>query len=204
MTPLFWAIIILCVVTLLALLVFAGWAGKFTARRLVVIAMLTAVHLVLTLTLTVNLGWMRITFNGLPIILAGLLYGPVGGMVTGILGRFLSDLLTYGITVTTPLWVLPAAVRGLIVGYVAKRMNYSLTKGQMTILIVMSSLIVTTLNTGAIYLDSVIYGYYTYAYVFGAIGTRYVSGIATAIVLALITPPLLRPLERALRHTRRE
>ena len=204
MTPLFWAIIILCVVTLLALLVFAGWAGKFTARRLVVIAMLTAVHLVLTLTLTVNLGWMRITFNGLPIILAGLLYGPVGGMVTGILGRFLSDLLPYGITVTTPLWVLPAAVRGLIVGYVAKRMNYSLTKGQMTSLIVLSSLIVTTLNTGAIYLDSVIYGYYTYAYVFGDIGTRYVSGIATAIVLALITPPLLRPLERALRETRRE
>ena len=51
---------------------------------------------------------------------------------------------------------------------------------------------------------AVIYGYYTYAYVFGAIGTRYVSGIATAIVLALITPPLLRPLERALRETRRE
>lgn len=202
MTPLFWAIIILCAVVLVSMLILAGWRGSFSAQRIALVALLSAVHLVLTLTLTVNLGPLRITANGLPILLAGLLYGPMGGMLTGLLGSFISQLLTYGITLTTPLWILPAALRGLLVGFVAKRMNYSLTKGQLTVLVILSSILVTTLNTGAIYLDSVIYGYYTYAYVFGALATRYASGIATAVVLALVTPPLLRPLQRAVRDGR--
>jgi len=39
--------------------------------------------------------------------------------------------------------------------------------------LIVTSLVVTLLNTGAIYLDSVIYGYYTYAYVFGKAGPPY-------------------------------
>lgn len=199
MTPLFWAIIILCIVLLVSMLILAGWRGSFSARRIALVALLSAVHLVLSLTLTVNLGPLRITANGLPILLAGLLYGPMGGMLTGLLGSFISQLLTYGVTLTTPLWILPAALRGLLVGFVAKRMHYSLTKGQLTVLVIASSILVTTLNTGAIYIDSVIYGYYSFAYVFGALATRYASGIATAVVLALVTPPLLRPLQRMVR-----
>ena len=54
-------------------------------------------------------------------------------------------------------------------------------------MLIVTSLVVTLLNTGAIYLDSVIYGYYTYAYVFGKVGIRIVSGAVTAVAMAFVT-----------------
>ena len=44
-----------------------------------------------------------------------------------------------------------------------------------------------------------IYGYYSYAYVFGKVGIRIVSGAVTAVAMAFVTPPVLDMLKRALR-----
>ena len=70
-------------------------------------------------------------------------------------------------------------------------------------MLIVTSLVVTLLNTGAIYLDSVIYGYYTYAYVFGKVGIRIVSGAVTAVAMAFDTPPVLDMLKRSLRAGQR-
>ena len=48
-----------------------------------------------------------------------MLYGPVGGLLVGLLGAFMGQLLTYGVTATTILWILPQAARGLLVGVYA-------------------------------------------------------------------------------------
>ena len=42
------------------------------------------------------------------------------------------------------------------------------------------------------YIDSKIYGYYSFAYVFGMIVWRYLSGIVTSIVYVAVIPMLMK------------
>ena len=52
------------------------------------------------------------------------------------------------------------------------------------------------------YFDSVLYGYYTYAYVFGGLVVRIVSGVATAIVMVFVAPPVVKLLRNTLQQVR--
>ena len=137
---------------------------------------MVAVYVVLNPVGPIRLGWINISVSALPIIVGALLYGPGGGLMVGLVGAFLGQLMTYGVTATTVLWIIPPAVRGLLIGLYAKRCGYELSRKQLVGVLIVTSLVVTLLNTGAIYLDSVIYGYYTYAYVFGKVGIRIISG----------------------------
>lgn len=180
-----------CFVGLVAALIVVNRFGSMSTRKLVVIAMMVAVYVVLNTVGTIRLGWINISVSALPIIVGALLYGPGGGLMVGLVGAFLGQLMTYGVTATTVLWIIPPAVRGLLIGLYAKRCGYELSRKQLVGVLIVTSLVVTLLNTGAIYLDSVIYGYYTYAYVFGKVGIRIVSGAVTAVAMAFVTPPVL-------------
>lgn len=195
--------VVACVIGLLAALIVVGRFASLTTRKLVAIALLTAVYVVLSIVGTLNLWWIRISVDSLPIILGALLYGPAGGLLVGLLGSFMNQLLAYGLTATTLLWVLPAAVRGLLIGLYARRCGYVLSRAQTIGALVVTAVVVTALNTGVMYLDSVIYGYYTYAYVFGGIAARVFSGAATAVVMALVAPPVIELLKRSLRSAQR-
>ena len=192
-----------CFVGLVAALIVVNRFGSMSTRKLVVIAMMVAVYVVLNTVGTIRLGWINISVSALPIIVGALLYGPGGGLMVGLVGAFLGQLMTYGVTATTVLWIIPPAVRGLLIGLYAKRCGYALSRGQLVGVLIVTSLVVTLLNTGAIYLDSVIYGYYTYAYVFGKVGIRIVSGAVTAVAMAFVTPPVLDMLKRSLRAAQR-
>ena len=152
-----------CFVGLVAALIVVNRFGSMSTRKLVVIAMMVAVYVVLNTVGTIRLGWINISVSALPIIVGALLYGPGGGLMVGLVGAFLGQLMTYGVTATTVLWIIPPAVRGLLIGLYAKRCGYELSRKQLVGVLIVTSLVVTLLNTGAIYLDSVIYGYYTYA-----------------------------------------
>ena len=195
--------VVACIIGLLAALIVVGRFASMTTRKLVVIALLTAVYVVLSIVGTLNLWWIRISVDSLPIILGALLYGPAGGLLVGLLGSFMNQLLTYGVTATTLLWVLPAAVRGLLIGLYAKHCGYALSRAQTVGVLAVTALIVTALNTGAMYLDSVIYGYYSYLYVFGGLVIRVISGVATAVVMAFVAPPVIDLLKRSLRAAQR-
>ena len=127
-----------------------------------------------------------------------MLYGPVGGLLVGLLGAFRGQLLTYGVTATTILWILPQAARGLLVGVYAKHCGYKFSSGQLTLALIGTALVVTALNTGAMYIDSVIYNYYSYAYVFGGLVVRIISGAATAVLMVFVAPPVVNLLNRSL------
>lgn len=166
-------------------------------RRIVVVGMLSAVCFVLSRYLSVPAGSMKFTFSGLPIILASLLYGPVDGMLVGGIGEFLSQLFSpYGLTPTTPLWVLPAVLRGLLLGGYAALKKYRLGPVGTSAAIVVSSLAVTVANGLVIWADAVLMGYFSKAYVFGATGWRFLSSVITAVLYCLIVIPLLRALRR--------
>lgn len=167
---------------------------KNKTKRIALCAMLAAMFECLSL-LSINLGSMKITLDFLPIIIAAMLIGPVEGAIVGLAGSFLNQLLTYGLSITTILWILPAGVRGLLVGIYAKKHSFSLTRGQMIFIFILSALIVTALNTGVMYLDSIIIGY-PFAATLITVVLRIVNGILTAILFAFILPPIIQRLKK--------
>lgn len=190
--------IVVSAVLLIVWVAFVSWKESFTAKKLAMIAMLTAVYVILCLVGTIRLWWMNISVATLPLILAALLFGPVGGLFVGLLGSFLEQLLTYGLMATTVLWLVPNTVRGLLLGIYFKKKNYRPSRVQLVGALIVAALIMTGLNTLVMYLDSVVQGYYSYAYVFGGIVTRILAGIVTAVVMAFIAPPVVKLLERTL------
>ena len=165
-------------------------------KRLVTNAMLIAMYVVLSLVATINLGNMKFTLDSLPIIVGAALFGPVDGMLIGLLGSFTNQMLTYGFSATTLLWIIPAGVRGLLIGLYAKHHKFDMSFKQTQFITISSALIVTAINTAAMYIDSKIYGYYSFAYVFGGILPRIIAGIIVAFVFGAILPHILKPLKR--------
>lgn len=154
-------------------------------------AMLIAVYTVLSTYASVSLGNIRFTFEALPVLLAAALYGPAPAVTVGALGSFLNQLLTYGLTPTTLLWILPHAAGGAVAGLMCR-------KGRPLILAACASaLTVTLLNTLAMYVDSRMYGYYSAYYVFGALLYRLLGGIVTGMLFSQLLPPVLRRVSRA-------
>ena len=101
-------------------------------------AMLVAMCTVLAAIALKLGGNLKITFESVPVHIGALLFGPVDGMIIGGLGTFLYQVLFsgYGITATTPLWILPYIVCGLAVGAYAKRRDYSLSRAQLIFIMV--------------------------------------------------------------------
>lgn len=162
--------------------------------RLCVNAVMVALFLVFDL-ISIKFGNFKITFGGLPIILTAVMFGPLDGAVVGLLGSFLGQIFTYGIGITTPLWILPAGIRGLVMGLLFIAFKRSKNFGILTLEIVISSLIVTLANTGVIYLDSIILDYPS-GIVLIQTALRAVSGILSAIVYSVIIKALMIVVDR--------
>ena len=156
------------------------------ARRLTTNAVGIALFILLTY-LSVELVVFKLSFASFPIIVVSLLFGCVDGMAVGGVGEFIHQLLTYGLTPTTVLWVLPALVRGLIVGLYAQRHGFALSLKQTAAIVLVSSLVVTALNTVVWYADAAIVGY-PIEFTFVSIVLRFVNSIVTAAILTAVSP----------------
>lgn len=175
---------------------------KNNIKRLCLCAILAAFCFVLdygTTLLNNATGVFKLPLSGLPIIVAALMCGPLMGAAVGLVGTFLTQLITYGLGPTTVLWILPAAVRGLAVGLLFLAFRRSMKVTWLTLEIVISSLLVTAANTLVIYLDSVFYGYYSFATVFGGLVLRIVIGVVSSVVFAIIVPPIVGAIEKQMR-----
>lgn len=170
------------------------------ARRICLTGMLAALYLALNMV-GFRAWTFHITFASLPVVVGGLLFGPLEGMLIAAIGEFFNQTLSYGVTPTTVLWIIPPAVRGLMIGYAA----LALRKGPRSLeerpvlcygVCMAVALCTTAVNTLVMYLDSVIMGYYSFAYVFGSAVIRIISGILTAVVVTTVAIPLVRLLRR--------
>lgn len=145
-------------------------------------------------------GTMKISLSGLPIIIVAICAGPLWGAATGFIGEFVIQLWFYGLTPTTLLWVLPAVARGLLMGWLFRAFKKSTKPLILTIETVVSSVVVTLLNTVGILIDQTIYGYSTYIATLAKIPLRVASGALTAVVFALILPPILKGLGKYIKN----
>jgi len=90
---------------------------RFNIYTICMIALLTAMMVLLKRTIAIETPYIKINFASLPIMLGAMLFGPVEGMVVGLLGELIAQITgPYGLAPTTVLYVAPAAVRGASCG----------------------------------------------------------------------------------------
>ena len=175
---------------------------KITTRQLAMDAMLAAMCAVLA-NLALDFTQVKITFESVPVLIAALLFGPLDGRAVGFTGTTIYQLLRHGVTVTTPLWILPYVLCGLIVGAYAKRKKFALSQARMIGIVVLAELVVTGVNTGALYIDSNLFGYYFPGFITGALALRLGICVVKALAYAMVLPVLLARL-RGLPHEGRD
>ncbi len=161
----------------------------FTAKRLCFDALLIAMYFALSF-LTIETPVWKISISGLPIMIGAILFGPGDGFVIGLLGAFMEQLVSYGLSVTTVIWILPAAMRGLVTGLYAKSKGFELNRRQIVFICIVSGVVLTLVNTLALYLDSKIIGYHYSIVVLTLIG-RIFTGMASSVLYAVLLPMLL-------------
>ena len=176
-------------------------------KRLAFDAILIALYYLLGLMKIPIGNILRINMASFAVVVCAISFGPVDGLIVGFLGEFLSQILgPYGLTPTTLLWALPEGVRGLLLGCTillfAKR-NFTLRnllKSNQTILFLAISVIVgifaSLLNTFALYVDSKMFGYYSYYMVFGILLVRLSLAIVMSGLFSYISLPIVSALRR--------
>ena len=174
-------------------------------KRMATNAMLAALYFTLSM-LAVPVGGLKLTFEHLPVIMAAVMFGPVDALVIGGLGELANQMMTYGLTPTTVLWMTPAMFRGLSMGLCAKYLSKYVgadavieKKLPIAFLVtcVVSGLICSLLNTFTLYVDSKMYGYYSYALVFGVFWIRMAASAVSSVLMAAAGKPVLAAMKKA-------
>ncbi len=99
--------------------------NHFSVRTIAYCALFTAMSIVLARVVGLPIGNdVRISFEAVPIILAGLLFGPLAGGLVGFCADLLGSLMTFGFT---PMLCLPPVLVGLCCGLVSKWLRQKMT-----------------------------------------------------------------------------
>ena len=179
----------------------------FTARRMVFDAMLIALFVVLSF-LNVRIGNVfKIGFSSFATIVAAILLGPVDGFLVGFAGEFLEQILTYGLTPTTILYMIGPGARGLVLGLVLLLFSRD-SVPYLTALdrkrpyipaaaLLLSSFAQTMLNTLANYVDARMFGWYSPEIIFGSMAARIVVGFAQTFIFAGLAITVLHVLRNS-------
>ena len=171
-----------------------------STKQLTVNALLAALCAVLGYV-ALDIGNFKLTFESVPVLMAGLMYGPLSGVLVGGVGTFIYQLLRYGMSATTALWILPYIMTGLISGLYAKKAEFMNTNRQLRLIIMLMELLIFVLNSFVIYIDSIVYSYYSPVYVFGTIPLRFVVALIKGVAFGALIPIALRKLAR-ITHTK--
>lgn len=178
---------------------------RFTVQRIAMDAVMVALYFGLSM-ISITIGGLKFTVESLPVVICAVAFGPIDAAIVGFLGETMNQMLTYGFTPTTALWVLPYVVQGLFIGTcvlaMKKRLSAdALAKTKRSVLLfvvcIIAGILISCLNTLALYIDSKMFGYYSYAMVFGVFWIRIATGVITACAMAAVVQPLVLALKRA-------
>ena len=180
---------------------------KMATKRLAVNAVLIAIYVTLRFWSIPFGDSFRFTLAPFAVILCALLYGPVDGLIVGLLGEFLSQILgPYGLTPTTLLWCIGESARGVTLGlcallflrkwlFSAQRLN-----GKQTVILLACCMLTGVLaalgQTFALYVDSNMFGYYRYEIVFGVMIWRILVYVLLSVVFGYLCLPIISALRK--------
>lgn len=175
---------------------------KRLTYTLCALALLTAMMVLLTMTISIQTPFFKLSFGSLPVVLAAMLFGPVEGAVVAILGEFMVQVLgPYGLTHTTVIWIWPPAVRALVVGGAALWLRRSGRRLEQRPALcygvcIMGAILTTISNTVGMWLDSLV-NRTSFAAAALWVPARFISGTCTAVIIATICIPLAHSLRRS-------
>lgn len=172
---------------------------KLKNQSLVFKMTLLALNLALFIVLnyaSFNLQFVKFSAKGLPVIFIAVIFGPIEGALLGGVGEFLCQLVSpYGLTPTTPLWIVPWIVMGLIVGLMFKQKDVKEHPILWIITVIVCCLAVTSINTLVIWIDGLVMQYDPKLTTINIV-IRFATSIASAILYMLVVPVLFEPLIR--------
>ena len=160
-------------------------------KKLTLTAIYIAMFVVLSIYGTLDFYTLKLTIQNLPIYLGAITLGPVCGAAIGFAGMFINQILTYPISVTTLLWVLPQTILGLVCGLVFSKFKISFYSIKFWVIIISMQVGLTIITTVVIFVDSIILGYYTFLYVFGSFIVRIMVSVLVGVLYAVIIPFVL-------------
>ena len=179
-----------------------------TTKRLVINAALVAIYVVLRF-FNIPIGnSFRFTLASFSVVLCALLYGPVDGLIVGLLGEFLSQVLgPYGLTPTTLLWCIGETVRGgalglcsvlfLRKGLLSAERPQRMYAVRTLVCCVLTGVLAALGQTFALYVDSKMFGYYSYSVVFGVMVWRILIYMVLAGAFSYLSLPIISALRKA-------
>ena len=181
---------------------------RMTTKRLAINAVLIAIYVALRYFNIPFGDAFRFTLAPFPVILCALLFGPVDGLIVGLLGEFLSQVLgPYGLTATTLLWCIGETVRGGTLGlcswlFLRKWLLSAASPNGKQVLILLLCCILTGVlasfgQTFALYVDSTLMGYYSYSIVFGVLIWRVLVYVLLSGCFGYLCLPIISALRKA-------
>lgn len=164
------------------------------SKFIVVIALNAAIFVLLSYYGTIQLNNnYKFTLQNLPIYLTAMIFGRLAGMYVGFIGMTIHQIIGFGFDVLNIIWVIPYVIIAFIFGTIY---NDNDNKYVFSIKIIIINLILTILNTIALYIHSKLYGYYSYQLVFSSLLIRFISSIITSIIYIIVLPYLYKLLNK--------
>ena len=152
---------------------------KNSTRTLTVLALLIAMSIVFSRVLSISTGFVRFNLGSLPVLLAGIVFGPGAGFAVGALADIIGGILAgYAIN---PLITLGAASIGLVGGWLWQTLH-TLRLGQRLLLSVVAAHVV-----GSIIINSLALHIF-YGYAWSVLAAR----VPNALILMAVNTVLLR------------
>lgn len=161
---------------------------------LVLDALMIALFVVLSRLLSLEVLGVKITVAALPIVFTAFYLGMKHTVIVAAIGEFISQLIGYGLSPTTVLWMIPVIVRGIVLcffialylrknGGSIKAIKYS----EYFVMILISAIIVFLLNTAVIIFDGWLYQYLSVPAALSQLLPRFISMCASVVIYTLIT-----------------
>ena len=120
---------------------------QFSTRRLTMNAALIAIYIVLEYFSVYIGNYIKLSFYAFPMLVAAMLFGTADGLFVAGIGEFLYQMLHYGFSATTLLWIVPPMVHALIAGVMTQKMRDSLSMGKVGLTVIVSGIVSTILTT---------------------------------------------------------
>ena len=168
---------------------------SLSVYRLSIDSMMAALYFVLAY-LAIRIGNITITPASVTIVIVSLLYSPLDALSVALVGELLNQMVRYGASPTTALWLMPVLLRASIISLTA---HFCRKKGTYLenhligyfITLMIAALFTTAANTGIIYLDAWLLKYPVEYKRFETI-FRFISGMVTSVLVAILAIPVVK------------
>ena len=132
-----------------------------------------------------------------PLIVASMSFGIFWGTMTGLVGSFISQLmLPYPINISTILWMIPTVCYSLSVALLFLIFKKSQKPVILSAELIISSLVLSFMNVIISYLNNYILDL-SNALLALFLPVKIISAVISAIVFAIIVPPIIKKLKLA-------